>query len=267
MAKKKKKSTTNEDRGLGKLLAGTVVLSIVFSAGLITGQRLLRAEARAPMIALTVTEQADESTEQQVPEEVGASLRTKFSFYDHLAGSAQAAPAPAQEANDAPAPVAEAPTVEPQPPAEPQAPEKPAPAASAPAPEPVAANPALAPPAPKPAAAPQQASGDDKAAIADIVASLAGDAPKPEQVKPSEPALPARYTLQVSSHPDRGSAERELERLSEMGVEPHIVAVEVPGRGKLFRVRVGKFHSMDEARDFQSAVKTKRNVAGFVTPL
>ena len=60
---------------------------------------------------------------------------------------------------------------------------------------------------------------------------------------------------------------REVSRLTQMGVEPHLVVVNVPGKGELWRVRVGKFNTMDEARDFQGSVKTRRGVAGFVTPL
>ena len=85
--------------------------------------------------------------------------------------------------------------------------------------------------------------------------------------EPDAEALPARYTLQVSSHPDRDSAERELGRLRGVGVEPHVVVVDVPGKGKLFRIHVGKFHTMDEARTFQGGLREKRGVAGFVTPL
>lgn len=252
MAKKKttKKGEPQQERGLTKMLAVTVVLGVVFSAGLITGQRLLRAESRAPLVSLSQT-RAD-APEAELTEESAPALRTTFSFYEHLTQSADAATPPTEPA------AAAQPSPE-KPNAQPAAQQQPAAVESAPAaaeaPAEVAAAPVSAEPEPAPT----------------VVESPAAPAPAEAADEPAEntdtAALPARYTLQVSSHPDQISAESERDRLSKMGVEPHIVVVNVPGRGELWRVRVGKFHSMDEARDFQGTIKTKRGVAGFVTPL
>lgn len=260
MARKKSKKSESEG-GFSKMLATTIVLGIVFSAGLITGQRLLRAEARAPMVSLSTTRIAPQPADEEG--EPKPSLRTTFSFYEHLTGQAEATPPPAEEPQadvEEPKP-AEVPVEEHKPSVEEPAGDAPDVVATPPveAPEPEAPKPAAKPEAPQPEAAQPVADLLDE-----VVASIANsDAPEVR----AEPALPARYTLQVSSHPDRTSAEREIARLNELGVEPHVIKVNVPGKGELWRVRVGKFHTMDEARDFQGSVKSKRGVAGFVTPL
>ncbi len=80
-------------------------------------------------------------------------------------------------------------------------------------------------------------------------------------------AAPAKYTLQLSSHPTKGQADRELLRLKKMGYEVHLISISIPDRGRVFRVRLGKFQSMDEARNFQGSIKKKGGISSFVTPL
>lgn len=261
---RKKKATKKEEGGFSKMLATTVVLGIVFSAGLITGQRLLREQARAPMVSLSTTRAAANAVPVGDDESPRPSLRTTFSFYEHLTGNAEASPPPNKDNGDrSPAKAAE-PQAEPQK-AEPvEAPKEVVVAAEA---KPAAA---VEPPAAvKPPVATEKPAPPIAQILNEVVNSLSGeaDAAKEPESDPAPRALAARYTLQVSSHPDRESAEREVGRLGQMGVEPHVIVVNVPGKGELWRVRVGKFHTMDEARDFQGSVKSRRGIAGFVTPL
>lgn len=252
----RKKAEERREGGFGRMLAGTVALGLVFSAGLITGQRLLHRQALPPMVSLssaaTTDAPAAEADEPKKP------LRTTFSFYEHLTNSKPEAKAPDEESP------AEAEQPEP-PPAEEKVDDSPtevkAEAAPAPVEEPEEVAQATPEPAPKNATPPAAGTtiADAAAALRDAVDSMTEPAP--------QDALPARYTLQVSSHPSRESAERELDKLRASGVEPHVVTVDVPGKGTLYRVRVGKFHSMDEARHFQASLKDKRGVAGFVSPL
>jgi len=79
--------------------------------------------------------------------------------------------------------------------------------------------------------------------------------------------LPARYTLQVGSFPSLKQAQRSLRDLEKSGVEAFMSASDVPDKGKVYRVRVGKFHSADEARQFQAEFKRQRDVEAFVMPL
>lgn len=250
---RKKTEKKSEAGGFGKMFAWTVVLGIVFSAGLITGQRLLRQQALAPMVSLSTSRTAALPPEGEPAPEKKA-LRTTFSFYEHLTAEPEPKEAPhkpaettAAETKPVEAKPVEAQPVEAQP--------EPAKAVAAVEPAPKEAKPEpVAEPAP-----PSSTVGEAVETLQKAVESLTEE--------PDAEALPARYTLQVSSHPDRDSAERELGRLRQVGVEPHVVVVDVPGRGKLFRIHVGKFHTMDEARAFQGGLREKRGVAGFVTPL
>ena len=85
--------------------------------------------------------------------------------------------------------------------------------------------------------------------------------------KKSGEQLPARYTLQVGSFPSLKQAQRSLRELEKGGVEAFMSASDVPDKGKVYRVRVGKFHSADEARQFQAEFKRQRDVEAFVMPL
>ena len=175
------------------------MLALVFSAGLITGQRILRdaASAGAPLIqqgapiALSHTtgggDAADDASDAAAP-------ATTFSFYDLLGGGAE------EEEKE-----------EEQKPAEAQ----------------------------------------------------------PEEQEPgaARQALPARYTLQAGAHGALEEARKQMETLRQMGLEPHVVAVETREGGKLYRVRVGKFHDLEEARFFQAELQTKRELKTMLAPI
>lgn len=250
----RKKAEKKEEGGFTKWLAWTIALGLVFSAGLITGQRLLRRESLPPMVSLSSTRAVEPDKPQPSIEE--PPLRTTFSFYEHLTAAEPAKPAQAPKpAEGAPTQVKPSEEAKPAPKPEPTAPSATAeakPAPMQPKPE--------APEQNRAESQPPSTVGEAAAALQKVVDSF-----QPQDA--DENALPARYTLQVSSHPDRDSAEKEMDRLRGTGVEPHVLAVDVPGKGKLYRIRVGKFHSMDEARNFQGQLKEKRGVAGFVTPL
>lgn len=217
-----------------RLLGWTVLIAIVFSAGLITGERLVRRQNLAPLVSVTdqVVEpseqagEAGEKAEEQEDEEPTFAFFDQLTRKDDVALASQKKKAAKPEAKK-PAPK---PKKKPQPEAQKPAAEKPAPAES----EPTESEPKKA------------------------------EAPKPE-VKPANAA--ARYTLQVAAHPDMDSAKAHMERLRKMGLEPHLVSAAIPGKGKFYRVRVGKFESMDEARSFQGDLKRKNSLSTFVSPL
>lgn len=80
-------------------------------------------------------------------------------------------------------------------------------------------------------------------------------------------APPARYTLQVASHPTMEQARTEMDHLRTIDIDAHVVAAEVPGQGKYYRIRVGKFQNRDQARAMQSRIDNEHDVYAFVTPL
>ena len=79
--------------------------------------------------------------------------------------------------------------------------------------------------------------------------------------------LPARYTLQFGAYPSMDQARKQVSKLKKQGVEAYVTTSKVPKKGKVYRVRIGKFHSMDEARQFQGALDTQRKIEAFVMPI
>lgn len=71
-----------------------------------------------------------------------------------------------------------------------------------------------------------------------------GDSDANDDSSPSNSAL---YTVQISAFPDLARAESELESLIAKGLNPHVVAA--PGRDDqtYYRLRVGRYSSIDAA--------------------
>ncbi len=91
--------------------------------------------------------------------------------------------------------------------------------------------------------------------------------PAPE--KKTAPAKQAtssklRYTIQVSSHPERGAAEEEVRRMKQNGFAAFIVSSELPGKGTWYRVRVGSFANRDAAEKLQKNIQTKVGISSMV---
>lgn len=268
MAGRSKKKSKADSGGFSTLLTWTVLLALVFSAGLITGQRLLREQAMPPLVSLSVTGAQAAEIDDAAGGDEKSPLKASFSFYKHLS-EREARPEAGLEApaaKPAPKPVAENPQEKPQ--------EKPAPVAAKPPEEAPAATQEVVE---KVAEKVEQKPAEEPSAAERLLDTVTGalDAPAEKTAAGSgagsdvgsDAGLPARYTLQIGSHPDSASAQRDMDRLRKAGLEPHVIMVEVPGKGRIYRVRVGKFHSMDEARGFQASLSQERGVASFVSPL
>jgi hypothetical protein len=124
----------------------------------------------------------------------------------------------------------------------------PAPAAPALTAVPVAAAPApvkAAPPA-KPAPVPK-----GKAALL---------------LSPDWAGKPVVYVVHFSSHKDRPSADKEAKRLSgELGKPGRAVEVDLGEKGVWYRVVIGEFASVEEARAYRADLETKKTPGlGFV---
>jgi len=100
-------------------------------------------------------------------------------------------------------------------------------------------------------------------------------APTPKrEATPEPPPGPAagakiQYTLQVKASKEKAVADEVVEKLRKAGFEPSLIMAEVPGKGRVYRVRVGRFESLEKARDFQRKLKAQSGLpdAGFVTDL
>ncbi len=81
--------------------------------------------------------------------------------------------------------------------------------------------------------------------------------PKPKKIAQKPPAAKAvksakplhgKFTIQVGSFSSARSARQFSEELAEKGYEPYIVKIHVAGKGTVYRVRMGRFNSMEEAQ-------------------
>jgi cell division septation protein DedD len=140
----------------------------------------------------------------------------------------------------------------------PQAPEprpaapKPSPASSPiPTPTPATAtipamNPAQAPP-PTHAAPP-------------VAPSPPAPAPKPRPLPAAEPA----FAVQVGASQDRAEAGRIAEKFKAQ--RARVVAADIPGKGRWYRVRVGAFEDKASAEAYLRDLARETGAKGFVTP-
>ncbi|MBA2663489.1 MAG: SPOR domain-containing protein [Bradymonadaceae bacterium] len=284
---KSKKAASN---GFSRLLTATVVLAFVFSAGLITGQRLVHHDSLPPLVSVNGPALAAAAM-RQLPEDAPPSEKTSFSFYEQLSRPAMAEIRPQAVITAQPRPVpvtaaAAVDTLTPDPriivprgeahlvettialePAQ-VAPIKAEVAAKV---EPTVTIAAALAVEPKAVVAVVKAAPMPKAEEVPVVIELPTEVVTAVEAETLElgsaPAQPARYTLQVGAYPNFERARTEMDRLKKIGMEPHVIAAEVPGQGKFYRVRVGKFHSMDDARTFQADAKGRNGLDTFVTPL
>ncbi len=65
------------------------------------------------------------------------------------------------------------------------------------------------------------------------------------------------FTVQVKAVTDRGAAESVSNRLRAKGFEPNVVLADIPKKGRYYRIRVGKFRSLEAARKFQKVLSAR----------
>lgn len=126
------------------------------------------------------------------------------------------------------------------------------------------------PPAKKPeppAAQPQPVKIAEAPKAEDAPKAEAEDAPKPTKRAASK--AEEQFTLQVKAAKDRVEADAFVASLKRQGYKPWIVLADIPGKGRYYRIRVGKFDSREEAQSFQRRYRRKTGAAdgGFITKL
>lgn len=195
MSRKSRRSNASD--GFARKLTWTVLFGLIFGAGLVTGQRLLRNGSTPPLVSVDSdsetsddeaddTEKPSDETSKDKDQDEGPAL----SFYDRLSDGVESA--------------------------------------------------------------------------ADQVEGSGGPETEGSEDRAEETA---KYTLQISAYPERDRARTRMRRLEKMGLDPYLVAGELPEEGTYFRVRIGKFSSMEEARTFKRELERKRGVEAAVTPL
>ncbi|MCA9520917.1 MAG: SPOR domain-containing protein [Myxococcales bacterium] len=100
-----------------------------------------------------------------------------------------------------------------------------------------------------------------------------GRAPVPRLEQPNngglapKPLVPSGYSLQIRAFRNIVEANEFIGTLRRQGYTPHVILSDVPGRGRWYRVRVGRFRTIDEAKAFQKTFEDKEGIATFVSAL
>jgi len=76
-----------------------------------------------------------------------------------------------------------------------------------------------------------------------------------------------RYMIQVGSYQDKAKAEEMSSRLKALGYAPRLIPMELPGKGKWYRLTIGGFASHDKAAEAVANVgKNIGGSRGFIRP-
>ena len=73
------------------------------------------------------------------------------------------------------------------------------------------------------------------------------------------------WFVQVASFPNVGDAQKEANRLKELGYNVVVVEAQIPGKGRWHRVRLGPFSTVDKAKELALKVEKKEKISTFVT--
>lgn len=71
-----------------------------------------------------------------------------------------------------------------------------------------------------------------------------------------------RYALQAAAFPSEPGATEFCERLKRAGVPAYVASADIAGRGRWFRVRVGRFESAEEANRFAAESRRRARASG-----
>jgi cell division septation protein DedD len=222
------------------LFFGAAVLAcMLFALGVMTGRRL---EARAIALETPATEDPLAALD-----ELGNLEDEELSYHRTLTQDPKAARAPAAKPTSVPA--APKPAIAPTP----------------------ASKPPMSASKPVHASAPSVDDADDVKLPAPPIATPVSNATKPDPKKPmiadkadKEHPEAAHFTLQLSAFSAKRDADDLVHRAQAAGYKAFVVPSEVPGKGTVFRVRLGDYTNKDAALSEKTAVETKLKVTAFL---
>ncbi|BDG07829.1 SPOR domain-containing protein [Anaeromyxobacter paludicola] len=275
---------TSQGKRLAGLGAGALLaLCLAFGAGVAWGRqagaRAAGAAIQPDLSSLDVPARAEETGPGEPVKEASASP-TDFSFHQPLAAP-PAAPAEPPRVATLPPPAAKGPVLTSsvagadRDGGKPDAAPAPAPAL-APAPAAVQPPPALAAapsekPAPRPARPSDAAAQAPKPSAPTAKPAAPGEKPAPrlavaDRARAPKPAAPAAETIPAGAFSVQVGAASSLADAQHIAARfkkhhPHIVASDVEGKGRWYRVRLGVFPTRAEAARFQRSA----GLQGYVT--
>jgi cell division protein FtsN len=93
------------------------------------------------------------------------------------------------------------------------------------------------------------------------VAALQEQKPTTPPIIERAPSRPApgkeRYQIQVISLKERGKADQFSKKLTPLGFKPKIVVIELPGKGKWYRIMLDGFESREQAQKTVDSIAKK----------
>ena len=66
------------------------------------------------------------------------------------------------------------------------------------------------------------------------------------------------YSIHVNSYSKRENAEKRIKQLLEMDYNSFLVPADIPGKGRYYRVFIGQFNDIEDARDILNIYRTKK---------
>ena len=109
--------------------------------------------------------------------------------------------------------------------------------------------------APSPTATPEQQS-------APAQASTDSSQAQPPAKSPTEFGSAGTLTLQSAAYPDEPGASEFSQKLIRAGVPAYVVPVDLAGKGRWYRVRVGRFTNSDDAKKYAAQSRQRAKAAG-----
>ncbi len=89
----------------------------------------------------------------------------------------------------------------------------------------------------------------------------------PDPATPEAADKPTGFTIQVKAFKRQKEAKQFMAVMRDAGYTPYILSAEVPGKGRFYRVRLGKFADMAAATAQQEAFEKAEGFKTIVTPL
>ncbi len=90
----------------------------------------------------------------------------------------------------------------------------------------------------------------------------------PEPSNEQKPSVGGKYMLQVVSIKDKSKAEQFCKKITPLGYNPRVAMVELPKKGKWFRVVIDGFETRDEAKKAADALSEKiKGVSCIIRPI
>jgi hypothetical protein len=93
--------------------------------------------------------------------------------------------------------------------------------------------------------------------------------PKPVTKTEEQVQKPAKssslYAIQLGSFKSFDAANTLCDKYISKGYKAYIVSAEMPGKGTMYRVRIGRFIGINEAQEFSSEFEKKEKVSAFIT--